>query len=71
MQNASTATLSPAADLPVPRVEIPAHFDSWMAGDRFGTVVKKTRSHVHVRMDRSGKTLRIAIETLDSYGRTL
>lgn len=41
------------------RVQIsPAH-DAWMRGDRFGEVVKITDKTVHVRLDKSGKVLRI------------
>lgn len=51
------------------RVEIPAHFDSWARGDRFGAVVKVTRTHTHVRLDRSGRMIRIRTDLLDTYGR--
>lgn len=37
------------------RVELAPHLDAWMAGDRFGNVVKVTDKRIHVRMDRSGR----------------
>ena len=51
------------------RVQIPAYTDRWMMGDRYGEVVKVTRTpktrHLypdrevwHVRLDKSGKTLK-------------
>lgn len=43
------------------RVEIAPHFDQWMRGDRYGTVVKHSqRFGVYVKMDKSGRTLRFA-----------
>jgi len=41
------------------RVEIQPYLDAWMMGDRYGDIVKIGRSKLHVRMDRSGRTLRI------------
>lgn len=52
------------------RVQIPAYTDRWMMGDRYGEVVKVTRSTkrdtwgdryelAHVRLDKSGKTVRV------------
>ena len=55
------------------RVELHPATDRWMMGDRFGEVVKVTskirdfkitRTFVHVRMDRSGKTIRFGPEDL-------
>ena len=46
------------------RVELHPATDRWMMGDRFGEVVKVTRTLVHVRMDRSGKTIRFGPEDL-------
>jgi hypothetical protein len=40
------------------RVEIPAHADAWMRGDRYGEVVARSGGTVKVKMDKSGKTLR-------------
>jgi len=52
------------------RVQIPAYTDRWMRGDRYGEVVKirrlksaigdkwvEGREVVHVKLDKSGKTL--------------
>lgn len=48
---------------PVPdRVEVPAHTDTWMRGDRFGTILSrytfKGVDRVRVKMDKSGDVLR-------------
>lgn len=47
------------------RVQIPAHTDRWMAGDRFGTVVAVhpapayfLPAWVSVKLDKSGRTRR-------------
>jgi hypothetical protein len=37
------------------RVEAHPATDSWMSGDRFGTVEKIGRKYIHVKMDRSGR----------------
>jgi len=37
------------------RVQAHPACDCWMAGDRFGTIVKITARLIHVRMDRSNK----------------
>lgn len=37
------------------RIQLVPHHDSWMAGDRYGEVVRVGRSIVHVKMDRSGR----------------
>lgn len=39
-----------------PRVELSPAMDAWMAGDRFGEVVKVGVTYVHVKCDRSGRT---------------
>jgi hypothetical protein len=57
------------------RVQIPAYTDRWMMGDRFGTVVKTTKRGkvfknrwgepteiAHVKLDISGKTLRVILD---------
>ena len=51
------------------RVQIPAYTDRWMRGDRYGEVVKKAapnfiegREVVHVKLDKSGKTIRVILE---------
>lgn len=41
------------------RVEISPAYDHWMRGDRYGEVIKITAKCVHVKLDKSGKTLRI------------
>jgi hypothetical protein len=40
------------------RVELMPHMDLWMMGARYGTVHKITRTHVHVKMDKLGDTLK-------------
>lgn len=40
------------------RVELHPGTDQWMMGDRFGNVVRVKDGLVHVKMDRSGKTLK-------------
>lgn len=37
------------------RVESHPATDAWIFGDRYGEIVKVTRTRIHVRMDRSGK----------------
>lgn len=55
------------------RVQIPAYADQWMKGDRYGEVVKTSKSKVmhngqigltiaHVKLDISGKTLRYLLD---------
>lgn len=46
------------------RVELHPGMDAWMAGDRYGVVVKTTRTRVHVKMDRSGRILRVPADRL-------
>ena len=41
------------------RVQIHPATDAWMRGDRYGEIVKVGRTLVHVKMDRSGRTLRL------------
>jgi hypothetical protein len=53
------------------RVQIPAYTDRWMMGDRYGEIVKITKSKTdkhgadweiaHVKLDKSGKTLRFVL----------
>ncbi len=48
------------------RVQIPAYRDSWMRGDRYGEVLRVTRSPdsrevACVRLDISGKTIRVIL----------
>ena len=48
------------------RLQIPAYTDRWMMGDRFGDLVKTTGSGeaavAHVKLDKSGKTIRVALD---------
>lgn len=41
-------------------VELCPSTDRWMMGDRFGHVLSHGRKFVHVAMNRSGKTIRVA-----------
>lgn len=41
------------------RVQIHPGTDTWMRGDRFGTVAGTRPKHVLVKMDVSGKALRV------------
>ncbi|MEU9405531.1 hypothetical protein AB0E08_07490 [Streptomyces sp. NPDC048281] len=43
---------------PARRVQVPPHTDTWMRGDRFGEIVKTGRKYDHVKMDKSGRTLK-------------
>ena len=42
------------------RVQLHPATDAWMRGDRFGEIVKQGRKYYHVRMDRSGRVLKVA-----------
>jgi len=60
------------------RVQIPAYTDRWMMGDRYGVIVKVTKSRsfplsaplpgapyreiAHVKLDKSGKTMRFMLD---------
>jgi len=46
------------------RVQAHPATDTWMRGDRYGTVKKTTRNSVHVDMDRSGRTVRFHPDNL-------
>jgi hypothetical protein len=51
--------------LPPQRVELHPGTDAWMRGDRFGTIRKLDKKNlVHVKMDRSGRILRLAPENV-------
>lgn len=41
------------------RVEIPAYMDSWMRGDRYGEVTRTYQDVYHVKLDKSGRTIRV------------
>ena len=52
------------------RVQIPAYADRWMKGDRYGEVIKVTKHQAldgykyeiaHVKLDKSGKTVRMIL----------
>lgn len=42
------------------RAQLAPHTDAWMRGDRYGDIVGATKTHLRVKMDKSGRTLRIA-----------
>lgn len=42
------------------RVQLHPATNAWIQGDRYGVVVKIGRKYVHVKMDRSGRTLLIS-----------
>lgn len=46
------------------RVEAHPGTDTWMRGDRYGTVEKISRDLVYVRMDRSGRTVRFSPQNI-------
>lgn len=46
------------------RVQLHPASDAWMAGDRYGEVIKVGRSIVHVKMDRSGRVRWFHPETI-------
>ena len=46
------------------RVQLHPATDRWMMGDRFGAVAKVGRVKVHVKLDRSGRTIAFAPENV-------
>lgn len=46
------------------RVQIAAHFDRWMAGDRFGTVTAVKNHFLYVKMDKSQATIAVVPKDL-------
>ena len=38
--------------------------DTWMRGDRFGTIERIGRKYIHVRMDKSGRLVRFTPDNL-------
>lgn len=58
--------------VPGTRIELHPGTDQWIMGDRFGEITYIGRSYLHVKMDRSGRTLKVPPEhvmrTIDSYG---
>ena len=49
---------------PGQRVQLCPSTDRWMMGDMYGTVASVGRKVVRVKMDRSGKTIRVAPDRL-------
>ncbi len=49
------------------RVQIPAYYDLWMMGDRFGEIVGyvKSRKQYRVKMDKTGKTIRLSEDEIN------
>ena len=41
------------------RVELHPATDAWMMGDRYGTIVKVNKSNVSIKMEKSGRTLKV------------
>ena len=56
---------------PGDRVETHPATDSWMMGDRFGTVKTVGRKYVHVVMDKSGAVRKFAPNNLQADNRSL
>ena len=48
------------------RVQLHPATDAWMRGDRFGTVVKVGRKQISVKMDVSGRTLKLTLNNVQS-----
>ena len=48
----------------VKRVQLHPATDFWMQGDRYGDVVKVGRKYVHVKLDRSERTVRVLAQNL-------
>ena len=42
------------------RVQLSPHLDWWMRGARYGAVVKRTRLYVYVRLDATGRVIKLA-----------
>ena len=53
------------------RVQIPAYTDRWMMGDRYGTIVRYSKRKgieiAHVRLDISGRTIRVILNDCTFY----
>ena len=49
---------------PGQHVQLHPATDAWMQGDRHGQVSSIGRTYVHVRMDRSGRVLKVLPENL-------
>ncbi|GAB4588715.1 hypothetical protein [Nocardia sp. IFM 10818] len=49
------------------RVELPPWLDAWMQGDRYGTIASATARAVRIRLDMSGRIIRLCHpSTLDA-----
>lgn len=48
------------------RVQSHPATDAWMMGDRYGEVVRLGRKYVHVKMDKSGRTLKFTPDNLQT-----
>ena len=53
------------------RVQIPAYFDLWAQGDRFGVIIAYTNNSIRVRMDKCGRAYWIDRAVIDNYGQWL
>lgn len=49
------------------RVQIPAYTDRWMMGDRYGVVLSIKDNVARVKMDVSGKIVRVAADDCTYY----
>jgi len=64
-QAAQASRLATHAVLKGQRVQMGAHTDAFMMGDRYGDVVKIGQKLVHVKMDRSGKVRKVSPRNLE------
>ena len=48
------------------RVQLHPATDAWMRGDRYGTVVKIGRRLISVKMDVSGRTLKLNLDNVQT-----
>ena len=47
------------------RVQLHPHFDDWMRGDRYGTVIKITKQHIYVKLDVSKYIRKLTLDDVD------
>ena len=52
------------------RIEMHPATNAWITGDRYGAIVKVTPTHVHVKLDRSGRTRPVRPENVLPIRRT-
>lgn len=57
--------MAPTDLKPGDRVQLHPSHDLWMAGDRYGTVVKLGRIYIYVRLDRSDRVYMFRPERLE------